>query len=121
MLGRLPKIVLSLVLILLVILLLWNRNARGSPNILLVTIDTLRADHLGCYGYSRATSPNLDALAAAGVSASRQGVRGVSRLRDLRVSAKNSICQTDAPHCSWMAVSQSREQVLSVDPSMGST
>jgi arylsulfatase A-like enzyme len=67
MLGRLPKIVLSLVLILLVILLLWNRNARGSPNILLVTIDTLRADHLGCYGYSRATSPNLDALAAAGV------------------------------------------------------
>ena len=33
-------------------------------NILLVTVDTLRADHLGCYGYSRPTSPNIDRLAA---------------------------------------------------------
>ena len=32
-------------------------------NLLLITVDTLRADHLGCYGYERATSPNLDALA----------------------------------------------------------
>lgn len=35
-------------------------------NLLLVTVDTLRADHLGCYGYSRPTSPAIDALAAAG-------------------------------------------------------
>ena len=35
-------------------------------NLLLVTIDTLRADHLGCYGYPRPTSPAIDALAAAG-------------------------------------------------------
>lgn len=35
-------------------------------NILLIVIDTLRPDHLGCYGYERPTSPNLDALAAAG-------------------------------------------------------
>ena len=33
------------------------------PNIVLVTIDTLRADHLGCYGYFRDTSPNIDAFA----------------------------------------------------------
>ncbi len=33
------------------------------PNVLLVTLDTTRADHLGCYGYPRATSPNLDDLA----------------------------------------------------------
>ena len=34
-----------------------------QPNILLITIDALRADHLGCYGYSRETSPNMNTLA----------------------------------------------------------
>ncbi len=37
------------------------------PNVLLISIDTLRADHVGAYGYGRDTSPNLDALAADGV------------------------------------------------------
>jgi arylsulfatase A-like enzyme len=37
------------------------------PNIVLVTIDTLRADHLSAYGYARRTSPALDALAREGV------------------------------------------------------
>jgi len=36
------------------------------PNVLLIVIDTLRADHLASYGYARATSPNLDRLAAEG-------------------------------------------------------
>lgn len=35
-------------------------------NLVLVTIDTLRADRLGCYGYSKAETPNLDRLAANG-------------------------------------------------------
>jgi len=35
-----------------------------GPNVLLICIDTLRADHLGCYGAERDTSPNLDRLAA---------------------------------------------------------
>ncbi len=35
--------------------------------ILLIDIDTLRSDHLGCYGYHRATSPTIDALATDGV------------------------------------------------------
>ena len=36
----------------------------SNPNILLITIDALRADRLGCYGGKRPTSPKLDALAA---------------------------------------------------------
>ena len=37
------------------------------PNIILISIDTLRADHLSCYGYQRKTSPNLDRIASEGV------------------------------------------------------
>jgi len=35
-------------------------------NVVLIAVDTLRADHLGCYGHPRPTSPRLDALAAQG-------------------------------------------------------
>jgi arylsulfatase A-like enzyme len=38
----------------------------GSPDVLLISIDTLRADRLGCYGYPRKTSPNIDRLSARG-------------------------------------------------------
>lgn len=41
------------------------RQPRASPapwNVILVSIDTLRPDHLGCYGYPRPTSPSIDAL-----------------------------------------------------------
>jgi arylsulfatase A-like enzyme len=37
------------------------------PNILLLTIDTLRTDMLGCYGNNKANTPNLDRLAAEGI------------------------------------------------------
>ncbi len=38
----------------------------GKPNIILITIDSLRFDHLGCCGYPRDTSPNIDKLASKG-------------------------------------------------------
>jgi arylsulfatase len=38
--------------------------APSRPNLVFISIDTLRADHLGCYGYPRPTSPVLDAFAA---------------------------------------------------------
>jgi arylsulfatase A-like enzyme/Flp pilus assembly protein TadD len=37
---------------------------ESAPNVVLITIDTLRADHLGCYGYKQIKTPNIDALAA---------------------------------------------------------
>ena len=41
--------------------------APEGPNVLLITVDSLRADRLGCMGYERDTTPNLDALAAEGL------------------------------------------------------
>jgi arylsulfatase A-like enzyme len=43
-----------------------TREAPRRPDIVLVSIDSLRPDHLGSYGYARDTSPRIDALAAAG-------------------------------------------------------
>lgn len=39
----------------------------SRPNVILLTIDTLRPDHLGVYGYRRPTSPNLDRFASSAV------------------------------------------------------
>ncbi len=39
----------------------------AGPNVVLISIDTLRPDHLGCYGYMRRTSPVIDGLAANGM------------------------------------------------------
>ena len=43
-----------------------EQQAGSRPNVLLITLDTLRADRLGCYGYEEARTPTLDALAARG-------------------------------------------------------
>ena len=39
----------------------------GSPNVLLIVMDTVRADHLSLYGYHRATTPKLEQLAKRGI------------------------------------------------------
>lgn len=78
-----PKRIAALTAVALVtvtVALLWrvpsvrstaNRALRWltgrPPNVLLISIDSLRADHLGAYGYARQTSPNLDALSREGV------------------------------------------------------
>ena len=41
-------------------------SAVESPNVVLMVVDSLRADHLGSYGYARPTTPRLEALAAEG-------------------------------------------------------
>ena len=61
--------------VIVLVLLLAACDGRGPApapapeqrtSVLLITIDTLRADHLGVYGYTRNTSPRLDALAREG-------------------------------------------------------
>ncbi|MCP5103913.1 MAG: sulfatase-like hydrolase/transferase, partial [bacterium] len=53
-----------------VILAGFHMEAKAKPdlkNIIIISVDTLRADHLGCYGYPQNTSPNIDAFARDGV------------------------------------------------------
>lgn len=38
-------------------------SAETKPNVIIITVDTLRADHLGCYGYQRIRTPNIDTQA----------------------------------------------------------
>ena len=59
-------------LLLVVAYIAWRRTPGISPanrptNILLITLDTVRADRIGAYGYAAARTPNLDALARDGV------------------------------------------------------
>jgi arylsulfatase A-like enzyme len=44
-----------------------NQTPARPRNLILISLDTVRADHLGCYGRGRNTSPAVDSLAAAGV------------------------------------------------------
>ncbi|GAI10463.1 unnamed protein product [marine sediment metagenome] len=55
-----------LVLLVAVVLLSYSKlTARPIRNVILISIDTCRADYLSCYGYSRKTTPNIDAIADA--------------------------------------------------------
>ena len=77
------KIKRSLLLIMLIILLagagIWfvvqqrssvpairRSSVRAIRHVVLISLDTCRADHLSCYGYARETTPNIDALAGEG-------------------------------------------------------
>src|SRR2546427_2523624 len=59
----------SFVLLLLgsALLLSCSRSRPAIRNVLLISIDTLRADHLSAYGFPRPTTPNIDVVAREGV------------------------------------------------------
>ena len=50
---------------------LASAASKAPPNIVVITIDTLRADHVACYGYKQVRTPNIDALASDGVKFNR--------------------------------------------------
>ncbi|MBD3369712.1 sulfatase-like hydrolase/transferase [Candidatus Fermentibacteria bacterium] len=54
-------------LLLLAICIACGRRCEHRPNLLLVIVDTLAADHLSCYGYDRRTAPTVDSLAGEGL------------------------------------------------------
>ena len=56
---------------LLILAAACSGNKNESRAVILIIIDTLRADHLGSYGYRQAVTPNLDALAARGTQFNR--------------------------------------------------
>lgn len=56
-----------LLLALLVLFAAAGCRRAPRPNVLVITIDTLRADHLGCYGFPLARTPRIDGLAGEGV------------------------------------------------------
>ena len=65
------KLGLGLIVILIAAAGIWfylaQKNKAEPPrNVILITIDTLRADHLGAYGYGLAQTPNIDRMAAEG-------------------------------------------------------
>lgn len=62
-----PRIASALLLLLALCGLQCGRAATSPQNVIFIFVDTLRADHLGSYGYPRDTSPQLDRLAAEGV------------------------------------------------------
>jgi len=45
----------------------WSESSVEKPNVILMTLDTTRADHLACYGYPDVRTPHLDSLARRGV------------------------------------------------------
>ncbi|MCP4633464.1 MAG: sulfatase [candidate division Zixibacteria bacterium] len=55
-------LVLVVILVFTSQLLLSCHFFHKRPNVFLIVVDTLRYDHLGCYGYPRNTSPNIDLL-----------------------------------------------------------
>lgn len=60
-----PKIILWLMQV-FIFFVFFSSCKKEKPNILLITIDTLRRDHVGAYGYPRQTTPFIDSLAKKG-------------------------------------------------------
>lgn len=85
---------------------------RGRFNVVLISIDTLRADHLGCYGYAKPTSPTLDALCGESVVFTQAIAQAPSTLH-----SHASLLTSQIPHhhgASWAARTPLAEEAVSL-------
>ena len=75
---------------------LWRAEVEPQQsNVLIVLIDTLRADHLGSYGYFRDTSPNIDKVAREGWRFTQCNCSGTMDEAFGGVDDYRSLCKTD--------------------------
>lgn len=88
------------------------------PNILLIVVDTLRADHLGTYGYTRATSPRIDELASKGVVFEQARSTGPStRFSIPPLMIGKYFTEIDRDKYEWPTISKSETMLLErLDP-----
>lgn len=66
--------------------------AASPPSVILISVDTLRADHLGCYGYRKIRTPQIDSLAQGGTL-----VRSVNSPVPLTLPAHTSLLTSTYP------------------------
>ena len=66
------------------------------PDVVLIVVDTLRADRLGLYGYERPTSPCIDALAERAIVFEQSGVQHKFEKKNLHLGASQTLlCDFD--------------------------
>jgi arylsulfatase A-like enzyme len=92
-----------------------------DANILLITIDTLRADHLGSYGYARPTSPRLDEIAAAGTRFANAWAHAPSTRYSMPaiLTGRYPLDVHYAPHPGWPGLSPSATTIAELLAPLG--
>jgi arylsulfatase A-like enzyme/HEAT repeat protein len=83
---------------------------RPEADVLLITIDALRADHVGAYGYKRATTPNIDRLTAGGV----RFARAYSQAPHTSFSVASMLTGKYFPTLARLAPGESHEPIAAV-------
>ena len=65
--SKLKFIIISVIALVVIACVMNFLKRKSIHNVLLISIDTCRADHLGCYGFKKQTTPNIDRLAERGI------------------------------------------------------